>query len=185
MGLCHLNGGMNPGRNIILTGYRATGKSAVGRLLADRLGRPFLDMDRLLEERQGCTIKELVAARGWPAFREAERQLLLELAGRTGLVIATGGGAILSREAWAALRRSGLVVWLTADRDTICRRLAADAATDGQRPSLTGRSVEEEVAGVLAERELLYREGSDLAIDTGCRPPEKIVDEIVKAAGEG
>lgn len=172
---------MTAGRNIFLTGYRATGKSAVGRLLASRLGRPFLDMDRLIEERQGCTIKELVAARGWPHFREEERKLLAELAGRAGLVVATGGGAILHRQAWAALRASGLVVWLTADRETICRRLAADAATEGQRPSLTGRDIEEEVAGVLAERTPLYREGSDLAIDTACRSPEEIVREIEAA----
>jgi shikimate kinase len=171
---------MTAERNIILTGYRATGKSAVGRLLAARLGSAFLflDMDRLIEQRQGCTIKELVAARGWPHFREAERRLLDELAGRRGLVIATGGGAILHRQAWAALRTSGLVVWLTADRETICRRLAADAATEGQRPSLTGGNIEEEVAGVLAEREPLYRQGSDLAIDTTSRSPEAIVREI-------
>lgn len=164
--------------NIILTGFRATGKSAVGRLLAHRLGLAFLDADRLIEERQGCSIKKLVAARGWAHFREVERELLEELAGRSGLVIATGGGAILHRQAWAALRASGVVVWLTADQKTICRRLAADAATEGQRPSLTGRGIEEEVAAVLAERESLYREGSDLTIDTACRLPEEIAGEI-------
>jgi shikimate kinase len=172
---------MTAERNIILTGYRATGKSVVGRMLAERLARAFLDMDRLIEERQGCSIRDLVAARGWPHFREVERKLLEELADRRDLVIATGGGAILHRQAWAALRASGLVVWLTADRQTICRRLASDGATEGQRPSLTGRGIEEEVAGVLAEREPLYREGSDLTIDTACRSVEEIVREIQAA----
>jgi shikimate kinase len=179
----HLNGRMTAERNIILTGYRATGKSAVGRLLAQRLGRTFLDTDRLIEERQGCTIKELVAAHGWPYFREVENKLLDELAGGTGLVIATGGGAILHRQAWAALRASGLVVWLTADRETICRRLEADGVTEVQRPSLTGQGIDKEVAGVLAEREPLYREGSDLAIDTACRSPEEVAREIEGALG--
>lgn len=179
----HLNGRMTAERNIILTGYRATGKSAVGRLLAQRLGRTFLDTDQLIEERQGCTIKELVAARGWPYFREVENKLLDELAGGTGLVIATGGGAILHRQAWAALRASGLVVWLTADRETICRRLVDDVITEGQRPSLTGQGIGKEVAEVLAEREPLYREGSDLAIDTACRSPEEVARKIEDALG--
>jgi shikimate kinase len=171
---------MEEERNIILTGFRASGKSLIGARLARRLGFDFLDMDRLIEERQECTIRDLVAARGWPFFRALERELLAELAGRTRMVIATGGGAILHQEAWSRLQATGLVVWLTADRETICRRLAADARTGEQRPSLAGRELEAEIDSVLAEREPLYRQGSHLVVDTCGRTPDEIVGVIME-----
>jgi shikimate kinase len=167
-------------RNIILTGYRATGKSLIGQMLARRLAREFLDMDREIEQRQECTIREMVAAHGWPYFRQLERELLLEVAGRHNLVIATGGGAIQHREPWSLLKASGLVVWLTADRPTICRRLANDVRTAEQRPALTCQGLEAEIDSVLREREPLYREGSHLVVDTGALSPEEIVLAIEK-----
>jgi shikimate kinase len=176
----HLYGKMEQGRNIILIGYRATGKSLIGRKLADRLGCEFLDMDRAIEMRQGRTIREMVAAHGWPYFRALERELLLLLAERRGLVIATGGGVVLQQEAWSCLKASGLVVWLTADRETICKRLGSDARTGEQRPSLTGRPIEAEIEQVLAEREPLYREGADLVVDTCNRQPDEIVGMIIE-----
>jgi shikimate kinase len=171
---------MAKGRNIILTGYRATGKSLIGRMLARRLAREFLDTDRVIEQQQGCTIREMVATRGWPYFRQLERELLQDLAGRRNLVIATGGGAIQHREDWALLKASGLVVWLTAERATICRRLAGDGRTMEQRPALTCQGLEAEIDSMLREREPLYREGSHLVVDTDERSPEEIVLVIEK-----
>lgn len=180
-----LYGTMEDERNIILTGYRATGKSSIGIRLAAAAGMEFLDMDRVIEQRQGCTIREMVAARGWPYFRSLERELLEELAGRKALVIATGGGAVMHRESWARLQATGLVVWLTADRRTICRRLAADAGTQEQRPPLTGGLPEAEIDLVLAEREPLYREGSHLAVDTSGKNPEEIIRIIMDSFRRG
>lgn len=169
---------------IILTGYRATGKSAVGRLLADRLGLSFFDMDSCLEERAGRPIRQLVAEHGWEQFRELERNLLAELVDQTGMVISTGGGAILHQESWRRLSRTGLVVWLTADIDTICRRLTEDSNSVEQRPSLTGADICTEAAMVLAEREPLYAKGSHLSITTDDNTVEQIVLLIEQALAD-
>ncbi|MBU0673864.1 MAG: shikimate kinase [Proteobacteria bacterium] len=159
-------------RKIILTGYRATGKSSIGRVLARRLGVDFFDTDAMLVERYG-EIRDVVAAHGWPFFRAKEEALLTDLIALSEGVIATGGGAILHEETWGKLAGTGFVVWLTASVATICRRLAEDPVSGGQRPSLTGRAIEEEVKEVLAQREPLYRRGSDLAV-----PSELMVTEV-------
>lgn len=171
---------------IILTGYRATGKSAVGLKLAQALNMRFVDMDKLIEEREGCSISDLVAKHGWPYFRDIEKEMLGELAAESGVVIATGGGAIMHEEIWRKLMATGLVVWLQADRDTIVARLAIDPATSGQRPSLTGRTITEEIETVLAEREPFYHHGSHISVDTTDSTPDDIVkyiSEFIKQQG--
>ncbi|MFZ5763594.1 MAG: shikimate kinase [Thermodesulfobacteriota bacterium] len=173
---------MAAGRKIFLIGYRATGKSSVGRAVADRLGLPFLDMDQEIERQAGCPISALVAAEGWEGFRQRERELLTALSHRPeALVIATGGGAVLFRDPWPRLKAEHLVVWLTADVATIAARLAADPVTASQRPSLTGQTVQAEIAPVLAEREPLYRESASLAIDTATASLAGVVAEIAAA----
>lgn len=172
-----------PKRKIILTGYRATGKSAVGKLLADRLDVGFIDMDEVLVGRYG-EIRALVRERGWEYFRAREKELLEELVASREVVIATGGGAVLHQEAWRKLKDTGLVVWLTADLETICRRLAADEFSESQRPSLTGNDIKSEAAKVLAERNPLYREGSHLVIDA-TSSLEEVVAEIEKTLAGG
>jgi shikimate kinase len=168
---------------IILIGYRATGKSSVGKRLAERLGMLFVDMDRELEEEQGESIATMVAAQGWPCFRGLEKALLAKLIQRRGLVISTGGGAILHQDLWPKVKESGLVVWLTANRETICQRLMADERTVSQRPSLTATSDTcAEIAAVLTEREPLYRAGCHLAVDTATLGVDEIVDLIADRA---
>ncbi|MBU0484555.1 MAG: shikimate kinase [Proteobacteria bacterium] len=152
------------GKKIILTGYRACGKTSVGKILAAKLGLDFIDMDKVLEERYG-SIRQMVEDQGWDFFRARERELLDELTGRDNLVVATGGGAIMHHPQWQRLMDTGLTVWLTGDVETICRRLAADLVSAEQRPSLTGQDIRDEVAGVLAEREPFYRQGSHLTVD--------------------
>ncbi len=167
-------------KKIILTGYRATGKTSVGKNLARHLGFVFLDTDALIVEQTGQTIKEIVAQRGWAYFRTLEKDLLESLIERTGIVIATGGGAITHREVWHRLMDSGLTVWLTADPHTIRQRLAQDENSAAQRPALTDHTVDDEIKTVLQEREPLYRLGSHLAIDTGSLDINKIVEIIEK-----
>ncbi len=163
-------------RKIILVGFRATGKSSVGRLLAARLEVPFLDMDQILTERHG-EISTIVAERGWDWFRDREKELLAELVGLEAGVIATGGGAVLHREIWPVLRKTALVVWLTSTLELICQRLSVDPASTSQRPSLTGGDIREETAKVLAEREPLYRQVADLIVDSN-RPVPEVAGEI-------
>lgn len=165
-----------PIRKIILVGFRATGKSSVGRLLAEHLGVDFLDMDQVLTARHG-EISALVAARGWDFFRAREKELLRELLDLKEGVIATGGGAVLHQELWPLMRETGLVVWLTSTLELICRRLTSDPVSTSQRPSLTGRDIGAETATVLTEREPLYRSAAHLSVDSN-RPIPEVVAEI-------
>lgn len=163
---------------IILVGYRATGKTTIGKLLADALSYKFIDMDKTIESRENSIISEMVQKNGWGYFREKEKSLLSELINqKTSLVIATGGGAILHQELWPKVMTAGMVVWLDADKETICQRLAGDTKTATQRPSLTDSGTEQEVTSVLAQREPLYKAGSHLAVNTG----STIMPEIVAA----
>jgi shikimate kinase len=164
---------------VILTGFRATGKSIVGALLAKRLGFDFIDTDAMLCDEIGCSIADYVERYGWPAFRLKEKVLLAELAGRKKVVIATGGGAVMHGNEWKTLRRNSRVIWLRADAETIRRRLRHDEATSLQRPSLTGGDSGDEVEKLLHCREPLYRSGSDMNIDTALLAPEEIVNTII------
>ncbi len=173
-----------PRRKIILTGYRATGKTMVGLMLAQHLNLDFIDMDEMLEARAGQSIRKIVAQQGWGQFRLLERDLLAEMICRKDVVISTGGGAILHQDIWNLLRQTGLTVWLTADIDTICRRLSEDANSASQRPTLTDSDIYAEVAQVLAEREPLYKKGSQLTVDTSNKTAGEIVHIIEKALGD-
>ena len=169
-----------PGPLLFLIGYRATGKSTVARLLAERLGWGWVDADAVLEERAGHSIKTIFAAEGEAGFRTRESAVLADLCRLRRHVVATGGGVVLSAANRALLRRSGRVVWLTADADTLWQRLQGDAATAERRPALTvgGR---EEVAEVLRVREPLYRDCADLTVHTADRSPADVAAEILAA----
>ena len=167
-------------QRLILTGYRATGKTGIGRALADVFHCDFVDTDTLIRARTGKTVSELIAEQGWECFRELEQQALVELSGRTGLVIATGGGAILHEQAWQSLRKRSIVCWLKAEPATIRERMDRDDHSAANRPSLSGdRKPGDEIAGQLALRLPLYRQGSDFSVSTDQRQPEDIVREIV------
>ena len=114
-------------KNIVITGFMGTGKSTVGQMLAARLGRRFVDMDVILSARAGKAISAIFAEEGEAVFRSAEATLCAELAQERGLVISTGGGALVSAENRDALGASGVLVCLNASADEILRRLAATA----------------------------------------------------------
>jgi len=170
---------------IILTGYRATGKSSIGKILADLLGFGFIDSDQAIEKRQGETIAEMVGRGGWDLFRSKEEDMLVELARSKNKVIATGGGSVMHENAWAKLRQNALVVWLTADVKTICQRLAADSDSEDQRPALTEMGTMDEIAMVLEERLPLYQKSSDLTIHTDGKSPEEVAESIAAALKKG
>lgn len=166
---------------IFLIGFRAVGKTTVGRQLADRLGFSFLDTDILICEKKGATVNDIVQAEGWDGFRRCEQEVLQGLGEQRRCVIATGGGAILHRHLWPLLKEHGPVVWLTADPDILCQRILADSASDGLRPSLSGIGVCEEVREILALREPLYRETADIIVDTGKLSVPEVLELIVAA----
>ncbi len=164
--------------NIVLMGYRCTGKSSVGRMLARMLRVPFYDTDEMILRRTGRTVAEIVGAGGWPAFRAAERETVRELAGIDGGVIAIGGGTVVDRENAAILKKNGFFVWLSAEPDAIIRRLEAGCGGDGQRPALSNGGTAAETERMLRERTPLYRSLADLAIETGERTVEEIAAQI-------
>lgn len=164
--------------NVILIGYRGTGKSSVGRKLSERLGVPFYDTDEQIEKSAGESIRQMVAAKGWPFFREREREIISRLAAVREGVIATGGGAVLDAENRRMLKKAGPCVWLVADAATILRRMEADAASGEQRPPLSDKDLPCEVREGLAEREPFYRELADLSVDTADRNLAEIVEVI-------
>ena len=170
---------------VILTGYRATGKTSIGKILADLLDFRFIDTDEAIEKRQGESIAEMVDRGGWELFRRQEENMLYELANRSHIVIATGGGAVMHETAWKKLRQNALAVWLTADIRTICQRLAADDNTDEQRPPLTEMGTMDEIAMVLSMRQPLYEKSSDLKIETDGKTVEEVAEYILAEFKKG
>ncbi|MBY0228554.1 MAG: shikimate kinase, partial [Gemmataceae bacterium] len=142
---------------LFLIGARGSGKTTAARLVAERLGRDWIDADAELERRAGRTVSELFAAEGEAAFRALESEVLADLCGRTRLVVATGGGVVLSPINRERMRSTGRVVWLRADPTALWARISADPTTAARRPALAGGGPEE-VAQVLAAREALYQE---------------------------
>lgn len=165
---------------IALVGYRGTGKTTVGRLLAARLGWDFLDADEVLEADAGMAIPTIFANEGEPAFREREAAVIQRLTQRERLVLATGGGAVLRPENRDALKRFGLVVWLVGDPETIRKRLGTHAGV-ASRPSLTAAGTLAEVETVLQARTPLYREVATLTLDTAGRRPGTLAAAIEQA----
>lgn len=166
----------------MLVGYRAAGKTSAGRAAAERLGVPFVDSDAVIEQRHG-RIAEIFRLLGESAFRDREAQIIAELLqDGSPRVLATGGGCVLRVETRARLRDAGVrVIYLHAPAEALQRRLRADA---GDRPSLSGGSVADEVPAILAAREPLYRAVADVVIAAD-RPREAVVADLIGIANEG
>lgn len=165
--------------HLYLTGYRGCGKSTVALSLANRLKMEVVDLDEVIEAASGTTIAEIFATELEAGFRTRETEALQATACRASRIISLGGGAILSPINREIIRSTGWCVWLDADAATIADRLAADATTRDRRPSLTGDGVLHEIESVMRIREPLYREASDIRIDTFNKSIKSIVDEIV------
>lgn len=173
------------GTQIVLMGYRGTGKTTAGLALARRLGYPFLDTDAMVREHTGKTVEQLVTEGGWEAFRDAERDAVARAAAAGRAVVALGGGAVLDPRNVAAFEGRSLFVWLRADAVTLAERLANDPASGAQRPSLSGRPVAEEVAEVLGQREPIYRRLADRIVETAGRSAAQVAEAIGIALEKG
>ncbi len=159
--------------SLYLIGPRGAGKTTVGRATAAALGVPFADADQQVEERAGQSIPEIFAQKGERAFRVLERAVMLDLLGRGGVVVSTGGGAVLDSRVRQGLREQPGVVWLRAPLDVLCRRIRGSS-----RPSLTGAAPEEELGELVRQREPLYRQCADVRVDTGERSLEEVVNVV-------
>jgi shikimate kinase/3-dehydroquinate synthase len=172
--------------NLILTGFMATGKTATGREVARRLGREFVDMDALVEAREGLAVAEIFCQKGEAHFRRLEAALCRELAARPGLVIATGGGALLPAESLEIVASSGPVVCLTATADEINSRLEPASPgllpeSGGDRPLLHAPDRQARIAALLAERTEAYRR-IPLQVDTTGLTVDQVAGQVLVAA---
>jgi shikimate kinase len=162
--------------NIVLIGYRGTGKSEVAALLAKDLGMDCLGMDAEIVLKAGMSIPEFVAQNGWDKFRDLETVVAREAAQRDNIVIDTGGGVIERPENIEVLRKNGRIFWLQASVDVIVDRIAAGT----ERPPLVaGKTFTEEVAEVLARRTAKYAAACHHRIDTDPIGPEEVAAEIM------
>jgi len=170
--------------NVILLGYRGSGKSSVGRLIGERLRWPFRDVDRLIMQRYGNrSVAEIWADEGEPHYRQTECVVTAELCAGNQQVIALGGGTAMQPAAREAIERSdALRIYLQATPEVLAQRIEGDAQSAGLRPSLTGGATGgalDEVKAVLAERESVYEAVADNAVDVSNMSVEQVVDAVL------
>ncbi|MEN3334960.1 MAG: shikimate kinase [Blastocatellia bacterium] len=157
---------------IFLVGFMGAGKTTVGQALAEAMGWQFVDLDPLIEQREGLTIREIFEMRGEPEFRRIEREAIAACREMSETVIALGGGAYIAEENRAQLREIGVTVWLDCPLEICLRRITGDAA----RPLLRSR---EEMRELFERRRPAYAL-ADLIVETGDRSPEELAAEILK-----
>ena len=165
--------------NIILIGYMGSGKSSVGRRLAQQLGWEFVDTDQMVEDAESLSIAEIFSIAGERAFRDCEEQALASLEGRRHLVVATGGGIIIRPGNRALLARLGKVVWLDGDPDILFER----AVRSGKRPLLKGEDPRTKFDEMLALRRPAYESVFDLRMDVTQHTQQQIAKHIIKGLG--
>lgn len=151
---------MNPSSNLFLIGPSGAGKTSIGKRLAAHYGLPFVDLDREIENHTGVDISTIFEIEGEAGFREREATLLVECSGHDGVVLATGGGAILDAHSRQCLRQCGFVLWLQASVEQQLQRLSRDR----RRPLLAGVDRRKRLGAMASERDPLYSEIADLPV---------------------
>ncbi len=164
------------GRTIVLVGLMGAGKTSIGRRLAARLGLPFRDADQEIEDAAGCTIPELFARYGEPAFRDGERRVIRRLLGGDPMVLAFGGGAFMDPRTRQAARGGAVTVWLRCQLPTLVRRVA----NRDNRPLLAGRDREDTLRRLMEVRYPIYAE-ADIIVDCGDEPPDHTTSGVMNA----
>ncbi|MGE4570201.1 MAG: shikimate kinase [Gammaproteobacteria bacterium] len=165
--------------NIVLVGPMGSGKTTVGRRLADELGCDFFDSDHEIIDKTGVSIEHIFDIEGEKGFRNRETQMLSELSQKTGVVIATGGGIVLRSENRALLQQSGIVVYLASSIEQLLQRTSKSK----NRPILE-KSLDREktIRDILSAREAYYREVSDLEVDTTGKQLYEVIEVIKQYA---
>jgi shikimate kinase len=168
------------GENIFLVGMMGAGKTTVARLLAGRLNRPFIDSDQELEARCGVKVPVIFEIEGEEGFRAREAAVLDELTARSGIVLATGGGAVLRQENRERLGARGVVVYLRAQP----RDLHMRTRHDKNRPLLATADPQKRLEELYEQRDPLYREVADLVVDTGRQGVQVLLKQILSTLAE-
>ena len=161
--------------NLFLVGMMGAGKTTVGRLLARRMKRAFVDSDHEIEQRCGVPVPVIFDIEGELGFRARESQVIAELCGREGIVLATGGGAVLDAENRRRLAARGTVVYLHAPPDNLYVRVRHDR----NRPLLTTPDPLAKLQSLYAERDPLYREIADVVVDTGVQSAQTLARQLL------
>ena len=161
-------------KNIILTGFMGTGKTAVGRKLSMFLKMELIDVDTEIEKSQQMTINEIFRQFGEPRFREIETEMIQKLSERKDVIISTGGGAVLKQKNMDALRKQGIIICLMASPQTILKRTSHNS----NRPLLKVEDPFEKIKELLNFRKPFY-EKADILIDTEDKTPLQIAEEII------
>lgn len=170
---------MNP-LNLYLIGYRCTGKSSVGRSLAEKLSRSFVDTDALVVAIQRMSIEEIVNTHGWEGFRQMEHLIIKNICSAGGTIVATGGGIVLNDDNVILMQKSGKVIWLRARLETIKARMLQDKDSRAFRPALTLTDSISEIEKTLDSREPLYRNAMDFFVDTDDHDIRAVTEIILK-----
>lgn len=170
---------------IILIGFRCVGKTTIGRKLAQVLNWNFLDLDIVIQEKIGKTIREIVEEKGWEYFRKTESEEMKKLRELENVVIALGGGSVIHKDEMEKLLEDSLVVWLHSSPEVILKRMKEDERTLNQRPALKNLELEKEIEEVLRERIPLYEKFSHLRIDTGEMGIEEVIKKILEKLNKG
>jgi shikimate kinase len=168
---------MTKSENIYLVGLMGAGKTTIGRQLARALAVPFYDSDKAIEERTGVDIPTIFEFEGEEGFREREQKMLQELTQMQGVVLATGGGAILREQNRKLLINNGFIVYLQCSVDRILERTRRDT----QRPLLKTENPKERIETLFAQREPLYLACADFKVDTGIMQSKEVVEHILAA----
>ena len=159
---------------IILTGFMGTGKTAVGELLAKKLKFEFLDTDLMVEKETGKTITDIFEKEGEPVFRSYEKQMVKKALDREGVVVSTGGGAIVDPDNLKLMKEKGLIIGLSASAEAILQRIS----NMDTRPLLRSKDQLKKIESLLSHRSPYYRQ-ADKIIDTTMKRIDQTVDEIL------
>jgi shikimate kinase len=163
---------------VVLIGYRATGKSSVGKSLSSKLKIAFWDTDLIVEKNMAMPVKEIVALHDWDFFRAKEKDAVKCLSQKDACVIATGGGVVLDSENIDLLKQAGLVIWLNVPLPDIIERLKRDAQKEAVRPQFTSGNIDQETADTLQQRLPLYERAADYTVNTGGKSITQVAEEI-------
>jgi len=167
--------------NIALIGFMGTGKTSVGLALSEKLGTEFVEVDSLIAEKAEKSIPEIFSEDGEAAFRKLEKEMVAEVSLRDGVVISCGGGAVLDPQNVASLRRSSVIVLLTAPVEEIVHRVAQDGEA---RPLLDAPDVKARARDLLRSRQPVYLRAADYVVDTSGLKPEEVAEAIIDCVAE-
>ncbi len=162
-------------KNIVLVGFMGTGKTVVARRLAEKLGREFLELDAIIEKREGMSIKEIFEKKGEPYFRKLEKEVVKASSQKQGLVISAGGGAIIDEENFNTLKPNSIIICLQASPDTIMQRTKGNVC----RPLLNVPDPKKRIQELLAQRAPYYKK-ADHCVSTDNLTIDQVVDNVSK-----